>query len=935
MDVVSVTLFDDQSGERTNAVVATPLAELFSYAHQWARQENRRDNATLSFSSMLAAMTAGADPLCGWLRSHLALRGVRSESMTKGRSFRPEPLPDVLNTTHSFRRAFAKAGELCPKDAQHGLAVRHFMAAYAVVPSYHLDDFLRLRIDRRAWCIELAEHLAAKFPDEADVWMQYAQEANPVPSLGFNTDAPEGRDLLNIDREVEAFARLIASRNTATPLSVGVFGAWGSGKSFFMHRLRRRVANFAKLGRDEGAQSKFHGWIAQIDFNAWHYSEGNLAASFVDHIFRNLRVAPDETAETLKRRSEAIIKQLDVAKQELAVRQSALAEAEAQMAQARQAVAELDGRIAGEIEAKQAEVATARADLQEAQDKLAKELSDLQTEIEAEVRKVPAAAVASLLLKKLDNPELSRATGNVRALIAEAKAASAKRRLIFYGLIALAIGAVAAAVMTTEIYTRLIAVATAAGGLAATAGAWLRKLDAFAQSGKELEDEQNRIRQAIADEVTAAHDNAVSELRTVVAERLRIVGNLGEQLNQLEQAPATARLALEAFENQRAALLAQHAAAAVAMESKRAELAKLTTGTLLDEFLNERVLSDGYLKELTLFSRIRNDFEKLSDLMMKSNEEYVAQKRVGDEIVGPPTVSRIVLYIDDLDRCPADRVVEVLKLVHLLLAFPLFVCVAAVDPRWITRCLQQAPGLIDVGKSSVLADELGVPATATDYLEKIFQIPLWLRPVPSEQRAAIARTLLDPSESSDEPSFDLHLPVTASRSVLVTSPAGPGRADHEAPTATTVDPDVISGGELQYLDQLAGLLDGNPRSLKRFVNTYRLVKTALSDVELAVFLQPLRAAADGDRAATYSPYRICMAQLAVLCTQRKRALSLVRHADQATRNWSFEDWLTQFETIDRELANCFRTALSEDLEGMDVNTFKLWLERTRRYSFYL
>jgi hypothetical protein len=78
-----------------------------------------------------------------------------------------------------------------------------------------------------------------------------------------------------------------------------------------------------------------------------------------------------------------------------------------------------------------------------------------------------------------------------------------------------------------------------------------------------------------------------------------------------------------------------------------------------------------------------------------------------------------------------------------------------------------------------------------------------------------------------------------------------------------------------------------------------------------------------------------MAQLAVLCTQRARALSLVRHADQATEKSSFKDWLTQFETIDPDLANNFRTAFSDDLEGMDVNTFKLWLERTRRYSFYL
>src|SRR5204863_4201570 len=106
---------------------------------------------------------------------------------------------------------------------------------------------------------------------------------------------------------------------------------------------------------------------------------------------------------------------------------------------------------------------------------------------------------------------------NVRNLIDEAKAASAKRKLIFYGVIVLVIGAAATAVTQTNIYTQVIAVVTAVGGLAATAGTWLKKLDALARSGQELEDEQRRIKQAIIDEVTAAHDNVVSGLRTVAA----------------------------------------------------------------------------------------------------------------------------------------------------------------------------------------------------------------------------------------------------------------------------------------------------------------------------------------------------------------------------------------------------------------------------------
>jgi KAP family P-loop domain len=927
MSGIKVTLLDDQ-GVWAEPIVTDELAALFSYAHQWALVEKPGEAWTLTFSSMLAAMIAGADPLCGWLRTHLALRGIHSDSMTRGHKFSRQPLPPAgLKTTDSFRRAFSKAREIPSHAPADGLAVRHFMAAYAVVPGYHLGDFLRLHIDRRAWCIELAEHLATKLPNENAQWLQYARLANPVPSLGFNTDAPDGRDLLNVSREVEAFARLIASRNTAAPLSVGVFGAWGSGKSFFMHRLQRRVARFAALGRDEGAKSKYHGNIAQIEFNAWHYSEGNLAASFVDHIFRNLRVGRNENAEILRARSEEVVKQLETATRDLSERQAAVGQALALTMQAQNAIVALDAQIGNEIEAKKAQIATAATDLQDTQRKLAQEVTNLQDDIKARVSTAPAATAVSLLFQRLQKPELNEATNNVRTLVAEAKSLRQKRKLMLYGVIILGIGAAATAIMHTNAYAQFIAAAAAIGSFAATASAWLKKLDAFADTGQEFEDEQTRIKKTITDEVTAAHEEVISALRKMTEDRLTSVNQLNQQLQQLQQAPETTRLALDDLEKQRAAAVAKHAEAAAVVEARKADLAKLTTRTLLEEFLDERASNDGYLKELTIFTRIRNDFQKLSDLMTKANEDFVAEKVINNVVAGAPPVSRIVIYIDDLDRCPADRVVAVLKMIHLLLAFPLFVCVAAVDPRWINHCLKEAPGLI-VDNSDGLSREFGIPATSSDYLEKIFQIPLWLRPVPSEQRSAITRTLLDPAEPADEPRIDL--PVTALRTIVGSSRPEGLEGDGDMSSPAVIDPDLISAAELEYLDRLTTLLDGNLRSLKRFVNTYRLVKTALSDVELAVFLQPL------GNGAKYSPYRICMAQLAVLCTQRNRALSIVRQADATKKNAPLLDWLNGIKVgPDKDLAQSIETALNDDIQGTDLDTFKRWLERTRRYSFYL
>jgi hypothetical protein len=53
-------------------------------------------------------------------------------------------------------------------------------------------------------------------------------------------------------------------------------------------------------------------------------------------------------------------------------------------------------------------------------------------------------------------------------------------------------------------------------------------------------------------------------------------------------------------------------------------------------------------------------------------------------------IDRIILYIDDLDRCKPEDVVRVLQRVHMLLAFELFVVVVAVVARWVEEALTQS-----------------------------------------------------------------------------------------------------------------------------------------------------------------------------------------------------------------------------------------------------
>src|SRR5690606_12021301 len=132
------------------------------------------------------------------------------------------------------------------------------------------------------------------------------------------------------------------------------------------------------------------------------------------------------------------------------------------------------------------------------------------------------------------------------------------------------------------------------------------------------------------------------------------------------------------------ALAARQAAA-------RRELDDFTPARRMATFLSERVASDDYRKHLGLIALIRRDLQRLSELLTMQTDaaqgEGVA-KGVTEGVAGGvdesaahqgsgalPSVQRIVLYVDDLDRCPPARVVELLQAIHLLLAFPLFVVV--------------------------------------------------------------------------------------------------------------------------------------------------------------------------------------------------------------------------------------------------------------------
>ena len=783
-----------------------------------------------------------------------------------------------------------------------------------------LESFASLNVDLIAFRPRFLEHLKTHYADDHhDAWQRFFEEAEQLseqerPTVAqllalLDADATKGRDFLNIKDEVNAFASLLVASDANPPLAIGLFGNWGSGKTFFMKRVRERVDAIAAAARSAelSEKNRFHGRTAQIWFNAWHYSETDLWASLVDHFFNQLKTELVRLGYEEQSYYTQLMERLGLSQDK----------SDALRAQLEQATA-VQSRLLAEQEQlkQQREEKKARRDQPAAQptpsaiqapallNKISKESQTLEQlwgieglsaaaskegGLSAVVELVQESGLLARRLQSLYQGTIKRCSGMTKAVIGFSIAAALIAPVFF----------------STAIESLLLQFVSFVGFLGVAAS---QILDPVRKTNATL---------GLMEEALQTYDQQYSQLcDEQVFETQRLERELAELEKRIKDIDAELKNTQESE------------------QKLKQEYEEYSEGSLFN-FVIKRVDSGKYQERLGLLSMVRRDFERLHELMEKQQKADKADK-------GLPTVDRIVLYIDDLDRCRPERVVQVLEAIHLILAFPLFMVVVGVDARWVGRSLKETyPFLVHRNAKPSEKDSLPqyYAASTEDYLEKIFQIPFWLKQMDSQvskdlidglikQKEEVMKKQVENEEENDGSGGDGQTDVLDDDA----EDEEEGYKDVSVFNASKINLDpgflAVSDEESGYMAALAGIVGRSPRTVKRYINLYRLFKASNPQTQNQAF------------AKSADQHRAPMLLLAVV-TGRPRS---VKPFFSLIKNTHDEDTLSNLLSLQVKPDDEQQAHWRQFLEIMDefmlepdnappVKVLKKWLEECGRFSY--
>ena len=197
-------------------------------------------------------------------------------------------------------------------------------------------------------------------------------------------------------------------------------------------------------------------------------------------------------------------------------------------------------------------------------------------------------------------------------------------------------------------------------------------------------------------------------------------------------------------------------------------------------------------------------------------EQMHAFREEFEELLQRADIDRLVVLVDDLDRCLPEIAIETLEAIRLFLFVPRAAFVIAADEGMIEYAVRQHFPDLPVTTG---------PATyARNYLEKLIQVPFRLPSLGYAETRIYVTLLLVLNDLGEESDEFLKI-VGVARDVLRRPWKGPGLDRTAIRESLGSVPEAVERA-LELSGRIAPILAdgarGNPRQIKRFINTMML-----------------------------------------------------------------------------------------------------------------
>ncbi|MET7402075.1 P-loop NTPase fold protein [Dactylosporangium sp. NPDC005572] len=236
-------------------------------------------------------------------------------------------------------------------------------------------------------------------------------------------------------------------------------------------------------------------------------------------------------------------------------------------------------------------------------------------------------------------------------------------------------------------------------------------------------------------------------------------------------------------------------------------------------------------------------------------------------------VDRVVVFVDDLDRCLPQNALSVIESMKLFFDLTGFVFVVGIDQRVLEQAIRE--------RLSPAGDDRSLRLAEREYVKKIFQVPYELPPMHAEQLDDLLTAVYKTARIDGEQLVDLQ---------------------------QTVRP---------YLAHLAIEGQVNPREVKRFINAYTLQMLIRPQLDRATVLAVQTVVFRYD----WALYEILRAETDAL----PQAVKQYRDGEDSALT---DLWPEQIGALPTDLAQFLRSAEAAPLTRQDLRTYLTSVEST-------